>query len=173
MASGNTLLNLLPMGDNPPATIGAQIDFIIGTSAPVEWFPVLAFDATAVEYADWHGLIMPMHYSGGGLTCTIVSSAGATTGGLVWAVALRRFQDDAEDADTTAQTYDYNTVTIGTLASAIGEQTYDDITFTNGADMDSVAAGEMFSLRVRRDTGNASDTLSTDAFLWTIHIKET
>lgn len=171
MASGNTLFVLTPQASSPTATVAAQIDIVVGTSTPVEWFPVLAFDTTTVEYADFHGLIMPAHYGGGGVTVSIRSSCGTTTGTLQWAVAFRRIADDAEDLDTTAQTYDYNTVNIGTLASAAGELTYDDITFTDGADMDSVAAGDSFTLRIRRDTG--SDTMASDAFLHSILIKET
>lgn len=173
MASGNTLFVLTPNSYSPSATIFAQLDVVVGTSTPVEWFPVLAFDTTTVEYADWHGLIMPAHYSGGGITVSIRSSATTTTGGIVFAAALRRIADDAEDLDTTAQTYDYNTVTIGTLASAVGELTYDSITFTNGADMDSVVAGDSFTFRMRRDTGNGSDTATGDAFVHSIHITET
>ena len=171
MASGDLLFILTPNASSPPATAGAQIDVIVGTSTPVEWFPVLAFDTSTVEYADWHGLVMPAHYSGGGLTCSIRSSAGSTTGTLQWALALRAIADDAEDLDTTVHSYDYNTVNIATLASAIGELSYDAITFTSGSDMDSVAAGDSFSLRLRRDTG--SDTLSTDAFIHSIRITET
>lgn len=171
MASGNVLFILTPFGSSPTATIAAQLDIIVGTSTPVEWIPVIAFDPAAVEYADWHGLVMPAHYGGGGLTCSIRSSAGATTGTLQWALALRGIPDDAEDLDTTAQTYDYNVINIGTLASAIGELTYDNITFTSGADMDNVAAGDSFSLRLRRDIG--SDTLATDAYLHSIYITET
>jgi hypothetical protein len=114
---------------------------------------------------------MPAHYAGGGVTVIICSSAGTTTGTLQWAVAFRAIKDDAEDLDTTAQTYDYNVVNIGTLASAVGEVTYDNITFTDGADMDSTAAGDEFILRIRRDTG--SDTASTDCYLVGIEIKET
>lgn len=171
MASGDHLFTLRPMDSGPSATASAQVDFVVGTSAPVEWFPVLAFDTSTVEYADWHGLVMPPHYGGGGITCSIRSSAGATTGTLQWAMALRNIDDDAEDLDTTAHTYDYNVVNIGTLPSAIGEVGYDNITFTDGADMDSVPANNSFSLRIRRDVG--SDTLATDAFLHSIYITET
>lgn len=171
MATGNHLFTLTPLGSSPSATANAQLDFIVGTSTPVEWFPVLAFDTTTVEYADFHGLTMPSHYAGGGLTCSIRSSASATTGTLQWALALRRIADDAEDLDTTAHTYDYNVINIGTLASAVGELTYDTITFTSGADMDSVAAADSFSIRLRRDTG--SDTLAGDAFVHSIYITET
>jgi hypothetical protein len=170
MASGNVLFILTPMASSPPATAAAQIDIIVGTSTPVEWFPVLAFDTTTVEYADWHGLVMPAHYAGGGVTCSIRSSAAAATSTVQWALAFREINDDVEDLDTTAHTYDYNTVNF-TVASAIGELSYDNIAFTDGADMDSVSAGRSFSLRLRRDTG--SDAMTGDAFLHSIYIKET
>jgi hypothetical protein len=171
LASGNTLFVLTPNASSPPASAAAQLDIVVGTSSPVEWFPVLAFDTTTVEYADWHGLIMPAHYAGGGLTCSIRSSCGTTTGTLQWAMALRRITDDAVDLDTTAMTYDYNVINIATLATAAGELTYDSITFASGTDMDSVAAGDSFSLRIRRDTG--SDTMASDAFLHSILVRET
>lgn len=170
MASGNSLIDLTPQTFSPPATAAAQFDIIAGTSTPAESIPVLAFDTTTVEYADFR-CKMPAHYAGGGVTIIICSSAGTTTGTLQWAIAFRAIKDDAEDLDTTAQTYDYNTVNIGTLASAVGEVTYDNITFTDGADMDSTAAGDEFILRIRRDTG--SDTASTDCYIHGIEIRET
>ena len=45
-------------------------------------------------------------------------------------MAFRSFEDDTEDLDTTAHTYDYNTVNIATLPTAVGEVSYDSITFT-------------------------------------------
>lgn len=165
------MMDLGPLGSSPTGTVAADLDWIVGTSAPIEWFPVLAFDTTTVQYADFHNLALPPNYAGGGLTLSIKSSAGATTGTLQWAAAIRRIADDVEDTDTTVHTYDYNVINIATLASVIGEVTYDNITFTNGADMDSLAVGELFTLRFRRDTG--SDTLSTDAYLWQIRITET
>lgn len=172
MASGDTLLILTPDMGNPPGTVYATKDYIIGTSTPAESIPVLDFDQTTAEYMDFP-IVLPTNYGGGGLTCTVVSSADTTTGGVRWEIAFRRVQDDAEDLDTTAQTYDFNGVTIATLASAIGEVTYDDITFTNGVDMDSLAAGEMGILRFRRDPANGGDTAAADANLHRIIIKET
>jgi hypothetical protein len=173
MASGQTLLVLSALGSCGPAgTTTAQFDIVNGASTPAESFPVLAFDGATQEYADWH-LLLPRAYSGGGLTVTLVTSTSVTTGGAVWEAALRRVQDDAEDLDTTAQTYDFNSVTVVSPPSAAGEVTYDNITFTNGADMDSVAAGEMFILRLRRAPANASDTITVDVFLHRIEIRET
>ena len=81
--------------------------------------------------------------------------------------------DDAEDLDTTAHTYDYNAV-VATAPSAVGEVAYDNITFTNGADMDSVVAGDYFILRVTRDPTPSSGTdVTGDASLHAIYIKET
>ncbi len=172
MASGNTLLWFTPMSACGPASTAAQQDIISGTSTPAEAIPVMAFDTSTVEYADFRGK-MPQHYAGGGITVVVCSSAGTATGGVVFEIAFRSFEDDTVDLDTTAKTYDYNTLVISTLASAIGEVTYDNLTFTDGADMDSVGAGDEFLMRVRRATGNASDTASTDAYIHGIEIRET
>src|SRR5690606_7875263 len=119
---------------------------------------------STTEYVDWR-CVMPQHYAGGGLTLTICSGAGTTTGGVRWEAAIRRINDDAEDLDTTAHTYDFNGVSVTTLPSAVGEVSYDDVTFTDGEDMDSVAAGEQFILRVRRKHDHADATAAADAFL--------
>jgi hypothetical protein len=144
---------------------------IAGTSSPAETFPVLAFDTTTVEYADFH-ITLPAAYSGGGLTLTLLYSAGTTTGGVAFEAAFRRL-DTAEDIDTTVFTYDYNTATDATLPTTIGFTKTLNITFTNGADMDSLAAGESAVLRIRRATGNATDTASTDVYLHRVRINET
>lgn len=172
MASGNSLLWLGARDGIPPATAYAQQDVIAGTSSPAEAIPVLAFDATTIEYADFR-CKLPQHYSGGGLTVVICSGAGITTGGVRWEVAFRSIEDDAEDLDTTAHTYDYNGVTVSSLPSAVGEVTYDNITFTDGADMDNVGAGDEFVLRIRRKTDDAGDTAAADAYIHGIEIRET
>jgi hypothetical protein len=70
-----------------------------------------------------------------------------------------------------AHTYVYNVIT-PTPPSAAGELAYDTITFTDGADMDSVAEGERAIMRVRRSDSAA---MSGDAeLLWpAIVIRET
>lgn len=49
------------------------------------------------------------------------------------------------------------------------------IAFTSGAQMDSLAAGERFRLKIRRDADGTSgtDDIATDAELFAVHIKET
>ena len=173
MASGDTLLILTPQDYVPPATIYATLDFMVGTSTPAENIPVLDFDDTTQEYADFY-LAMPAAYSGGGITLTVVFSAAETsTDVIAWQAAFRRVADDAEDLDTTAHTYQYNEV-IATAPSVVGEVAYDDITFTNGADMDSVVAGDYFILRVTRDPTPSSGTdVTGDGSLHALIMKET
>lgn len=172
MATGDPLLQLSAQASSPPATLGAQFDVIVGTSTPVEYFPVLAFDAGTIEYADFHGLVLPSNYGGGGITIYLKWSSTQTTNATVWGAAIRRIQDDAEDLDTTAHTYDYNDVT-ATTASAAGEVDYTSIAFTSGADMDSLAAEEAFSIRIRRNATSGSDNMTGDAYLHSLYIEET
>lgn len=172
MASGNVLGVFSPLASCGPASTAAQFDTIAGASTPAEAVPVLAFDSTTAEYADFYG-VLPAHYAGGGLTLTFKHSCGTATGGVTYRAAFRRIQEDAEDLDTTAFTYDFNDVDIATLPSAAGEVNFDDITFTSGADMDSLAAGEPFILRIARNPADANDTAAADARVHMLYLKET
>lgn len=171
MATGDTLLVLTPLDNTPPATLYATFDTMVGTSTPAESIPLLDFDDSTVEYADFHGLVMPRNYSGGGVTLTFYHSAAANTGVFGINAAFRAVPDDTEDLDTTAHTYDYNEVA-ATVASVVGEIAVDTLAFTDGADMDSVAAGGYFILRVKRNTSVASDATG-DCSIHAIEIKET
>lgn len=168
MASGAVVLDILEV--MPTGTSFATIDARPGGSSPAESVMVYDFDAGIIEYVDY--LVRLSGYAGGGLTLTIYWSAtSATSGACRWEVAFRRLQDDAEDIDTS-QTYDYNAVD-DTAASASGELSYASLTFTDGADMDSLAEGELAIMRVRRNATHANDTMTGDAELWAIVGKET
>jgi hypothetical protein len=171
MAAGNSLCWFDPRSASLPATAFAQHDVIAGASTPAENVPVLAFDSAATEYADFRGR-MPRNYAGGGVTCSICSGAGTATGGITWEIAFRRIVDDAEDLDSTAFTYDYNSLDVAAVPSAIGEVTYDDLAFTDGADMDGLLAGEEFILRIRRKHDDTNDTAAADGYLHGIEIRE-
>ncbi len=133
---------------------------------------MLDFDPGATtEFADFIG-VMPANYDGGGLTVTIGWSSDATTGAVKWDGAFKSVTDDADDLDSKAFA-SIQTVT-ATTATAAGEVDYADITFTDGAQMDSVAAGEMFVFRLERDSADAADTMdSNDAELHFVKIAET
>jgi hypothetical protein len=170
MASGNTLLVFVARDGVPSATAGAVHGILAGGSTPAEGVPTLAFDSATDESVDFIG-VMPRHYGGSGLTLTLYWASAETSNAVVWGAAFRRVADDAEDIDTS-HTYDFNTVT-ATTASAAGEADYATITFTNGADMDSLAVGELFNLRITRDADNGSDNMTGDALLIAVEIRET
>ena len=171
MASGDTLLAITAglSGVAPDANPASLLTFTGGTT-PGEVHPHLAFDDTTVEYMDFH-LLMPRHYGGGGLTLTFIWSSNVTTGSVIWSAAFKSVSDDVDDLDTKAFAA-YNDAAADATASAAGEVAYTTLTFTDGADMDSVAAGEMFLMRVRRNTAGSDDMVG-DAELHRIEIQET
>jgi len=160
MASGDLVVQVLEVMQ--PATLAAEWSVRAGGSTPAERLALWAFDGTTAEYMDFKCKLRG--YAGGGLTLALEwMGATAITGSTRWEAAIRRLDDDVEDIDA-AHTYDFNGVT-DVVASASGELSYPTITFTNGADMDSLANGEEFILRWRRDPANAEDTMVGDAQL--------
>lgn len=163
MASGDTLLILTPHSFVAPTGSSA------GYSAR-NGHPCLTFDDTTNENAIASEL-MPRNYSGGGVTVYIhYSMASATGGDIDWDVAFERIGDQQLDIDAdsfaSVQSVD-NTTVPGTS----GYVDIVSIAFTDGAQMDSVAVGEAFRLKITRDA--VSDTATGDAELHRIEIKET
>lgn len=144
-----------------------------GGSTPAERVSIIAsFDDASDEYIDLYCRLIG--YAGGGLTVRMKwMAASATTGDALMGAAIRRIADDAEDVDG-AHTYDFNLASF-TAPSASGEFGYDAITFTDGADMDSLANNEAFILRIMRD-GNGTggtDDMAGDMQLVLVDIEET
>lgn len=161
MASGDVVGFLSAI--QPPAANFAPPGLRAGGSTPGELVPFYAFDDTTAEYLDFYGVLH--NYAGGGITVKLKwMAASATSGAVVWGAALRRLNDDTEDVDGAA-TYDYNDATAATAPSATGENSYDSIAFTDGADMDSLANNEEFILRIRRNPADGGDTMTGDAQL--------
>ena len=173
MASGDTLLIFTPLHNEPPDANNATNDVRTATSGDTDHssFAVLDFDQSTDEHAEFSG-IMPRNYDGGGVTITIGWSSGLTTGNVIWNTAFKSFSDDADDMDSKAFATAQASSAVAT-PSAAGEIGYDTTTHTDGAQMDSVAVGEYFRLRVTRDANNASDTLAGDAELVFVEIRET
>jgi hypothetical protein len=168
VASGDSVVQVLDV--SPPAATFATLDTRAGGSTPAEAVQVHDFDAATIEYLDYkcrlHG------YAGGGLTFRIFwSASSATSNECRWGIAVRRVADDAEDIDT-AHTYVYNDVD-ATAPSASGEVDYATITFTDGADMDSWADGEIAIVRIRRNATHVNDDMAGDAELWGLVGEET
>ena len=163
MASGDTLLIFTPLHNEPPSSNPATLDLR-------NLHPCLDFDAATNESAVFSS-IMPRNYDGGGVTVYLhyaMSSAVADT--VDWDVAFERIGDQQQDIDSD----DFaavNSVDTTTVPGTSGLVDIANVTFTDGADMDSVAVGESFRLKVTRDA--SSDDATGDAELVKIEIKET
>lgn len=168
MASGSRVIAVHRV--LPPAASFATPAVIAGASTPAENFKVWQFLDAAAAYLDFYCTIKG--YAGGGLTFRLAWSAAIATNNCKWQLAIRRIVDDADDLDTTAKTYAFQSVT-ALAPTAIGEVSYDNIAFTNGAQMDSLADGESFILRLLRNPADAADTLAATAYLHTLFGYET
>ncbi len=163
MASGDTLVVFTPLNNEPPATNFATLDTRNG-------HPVLDFDATTNEIAVFSG-VMPRNYGGGGVTVSLhYALSSAVTGNTDWDVAFERIGDQQQDIDSDGFAA-VNSVDNTTVPGTSGNVDIVTVTFTDGADMDSVAVGEGFRLKVTRDA--VSDTAAGDAELRFVEIKET
>ena len=164
MASGDTLLIFTPLHNEPPAANAATIDLR-------NLHPCLDFDAGTNEDAVFSS-VMPRNYAGTtGVTVYLhyaMSSAEADT--VDWDVAFERIGDQQQDLDADSFAA-VNSVDNTTVPGTTGLVDIVNVTFTDGADMDSVAVGESFRLKVTRDA--VSDDATGDAELVKVEIKET
>ena len=166
MASGDEVLNGASI--RPPASGYAQPSVLQGSgtggSQPAEQILVYRFDPATIEYLDLF-CRLSKNYAGGGITITLPWAADtATAGNTVWQAAIRRLAIGTTDIDTTAFTYAYQSVT-STAPAAAGILAEPAIVLANGAQIDSLAAGEAFFLRLRRNASDAADTMAGDALL--------
>jgi len=132
--------------------------------------PVLEFDAAAIETTLLSG-VLSSAYAGGGVTVTLIwTSATATSGDCMWASAIER-----QPVGHPIGTDDFaagQTVT-ATAPGTAGTLVYTTIAFTHGAQMDSLAVGERFRMWVSRSATNGSDTMTGDARLVAVSLRET
>ncbi len=163
MASGDTLIILTPFNYESPSSGGAAMDMY-------NLHPVLGFDAADNDEGIFTSL-MPRHYGGGGLTIYLhYAMNSATSGDVDWDVAFERIGDQQQDINSDGFAA-VNSVDNTTVPATNGLVDIVNITFTDGADMDSIAVGESFRIKIIRD--GASDTAAGDAGLIAIEIKET
>lgn len=166
MASGDLLLVFTPLHNEPPASAYATPDLRNG-------HVVLDFDGATDEEAVFSA-ILPRHYGGGGLTVTTWwAFTSATSGSLRVQVAIERI--DASSLDIDADSFASFQSAGGTAPGTNGQVIGVAVTFTSGAQMDSLVAGELFRLKVRRDADGTSgtDDITTDAELIGIEVRET
>lgn len=173
MASGDSLLIFRVTDNDPPDADYATIDTILTTSTdePDPIILVLDFDPGATQEYGIVSYVMPQHYDGGGLTVDFFFFSEATSGNFKLDAAWKRCNEGANILTKVFAAV--NTVTIAAQGMA-RNVTKATITFTNGADMDSVISGDPFQFLYTRDSADAADTAnSNDLEFWMLHIKET
>ncbi len=172
MAAGDSLLMFTALDNEPPDADFATLDTVLTTSTdePDDIIAVLDFDpGSTQEYAGFSRML-PNHYDGGGLTVTLIWTSEATTGNVKWDAAFKRLADTTNILSETYSAVNSTTTTTDGTARDINTTV---ITFTDGADMDSLAAGEYFRMLVTRDSADAADTMnSNDAELISAHVEE-
>lgn len=134
--------------------------------------PVLDFDDTTDETVYFEG-VLPPNYAGGGLTAKLYWMAtSATANTCRWQLGVERIDTATDlDSDSFATSNSTGDATSGTS----GIVTVSTITFTSGAQMDSLAAGEPFRLKLNRDADATSgtDSLVGDAEMLRLVLLET
>jgi len=164
MASGNTLIWLNANGFQPAKTS------VYNSPRLTSWwyYPAWRFDGTTAQHVIANDLRLSGLYSGGGLTVDIYYVTGNTSN-TVWEVAFDRIGHLAVDADTLSFAAVNQVTSAGGGNNLVTKAT---ITFTDGADMDSVGQFEHFRLLVGRDAGNGSDNAGS-SYLHGLCITET
>lgn len=153
-------------GNQPPASAYATADTRNSHS-------VLDFDGSTDEEAVFGG-VLSNDYAGGGLTCdTWWAFTSATSGSLRVQAGIERI--DASSLDIDADSFASFNSAGGTAPGTNGQVIVVTVTFTSGAQMDSLAAGEAFRLKIRRDADGTSgtDDITTDAELLRVTLRET
>jgi hypothetical protein len=144
-----------PLVNEAPATNYATLDSRNSR-------PVLDFDATTQEATIFSGTL-PANYTGAGITVAIwCALTSATSGTVGWEVSIER--TDVSSLDIDADSFaTANTVTATTVPGTSGQVLKMSVNIANGSAMDSLAAGELFRIKVARDVAN--DTATGDAEL--------
>jgi hypothetical protein len=154
------------LGNEPPASNPATPDLRNS-------HPVLDFDGSTDEEAVFSG-VLSNDYGGGGLTIdTFWAFTSATSGSLRVQTAIERI--DASSLDIDADSFASFNSAGGTAPGTSGHVIKVTVTHASGAEMDSLAAGELFRLKIRRDADGTSgtDDIATDAELVYATVRET
>ena len=155
--SNSTIAVFTATDNQPPASGFATLD----TRNSIA---VLDFDDTTKESAVFVG-VMPQLValsSGLSINCHWMATS-ATSGDCRWEVALER-----SNTDLDSDSFDTAATASSTTNGTAGIITVTSITLTT---IDSVAAGNLYRLRVSRDAANGADTMVGDAELVSVEIR--
>lgn len=162
MASGNTLLIFTPQANEPPAATFATLDTRNN-------HPVLDFALNEIGIVSG---VMPRNYAGGGVTAYLhYAMSSAVADDIKLETSFERIGDQQQDIDSDGFAAAQNTGDIAVPGTS-GLVDIVTTTHTNGEQMDSIAVGEGFRLKVKRVAVAGTDA-SGDLELRFVEIKET
>jgi hypothetical protein len=125
---------------------------------------VLDFDDAATESAVFVGILPEAAALGSGLIVSLRWMATtATSGDVRWSVAWEK-----SNTDLDSDSFDTATAATATANGTSGIVTVTNITCTT---IDSLAAGDLFRLRVQRVGGDGADTMTGDAELIAVEVR--
>jgi hypothetical protein len=146
-----------PDNNQPTATAFATLD----TRNSIA---VLDFDDAATESAVFVGILPEAAALGSGLIVSLRWMATtATSGDVRWSVAWEK-----SNTDLDSDSFDTATAATATADGTSGIVTVTNITCTT---IDSLAAGDLFRLRVQRVGGDGADTMTGDAEVVAVEIR--
>jgi hypothetical protein len=120
-----------------------------------------------VQYAAW-SFVIPQSYAAGGTTVKVhFAMTSATTNDVV----LRGAWEAPTDLDSSG--YAAAQTTTVTVAGNSGDEAIGTLTFTDGAQMDSAAAGDRVRFRLDRNATSGDDDATGNMELTMVEIRET
>lgn len=155
---------ILPTDNHPPIADYATPSVRSGNY-------ILEFDGSAAtgESAIFKR-VLPASYGGGNLAVDVYwTAASGITGNVKWNAS---FEQHAAGADIDVDSFASAQTTTTACAGTNGLTALTTITFTS-AQIDSLAAGNPFRLKLQRDSGHASDTMdAVDAQVELVVVRE-
>ena len=146
-----------PTHNQPPSSAFATLD----TRNSIA---VLDFDDTTEEAAVFVGIVPEAASLGSGLKVRIHWMAtSATTGNVRWGAQFERGNTDL-DSNSFDAAVEATTAVPGTS----GTPTVTELTITT---IDGLTAGDLYRLRVYRDTSDAADTMTGDAEILAVEVR--
>lgn len=154
-----------------PVSGSAEIGvFQVTTPTPDVGLRCIDFSSSANESIIYKCRMLKVYSGSIGVKVRIEWVGNATSGSVEWEVSFLRLNEDADlDTKTFAAV---QTVTTATDTGSANKVNISEITFTDGSQMDSVAAGDLFLLSILRDQTIGSD-MAVDARLLSISVVET
>ena len=168
MASGDTLFALGARDSLAPSANFATPDIVADASTPNINIPVLDFDATTSEHADWF-VTIPSRYGGGGFTCSWKGGTDTTSvGTFILEIRMLKIADgDIMTSDLGIDGQTAVSITDTPPATPINKLNYSTTGTLSHANADSPAAGDKMVIRATRDVSdnNASDLQLSDILI--------